>query len=470
MMRQREPLSGVDTAWLRMDHPTNLMTITGVLILEDPMDIETFREVIEERLLGFTRFRQRVSSRDGTPHWELDPHFDITQHVRRSALPQPARQTELQERVSDLMSIPLDFSKPPWQMEFIEDYMGGSAVIVRLHHCIADGIALVQVVLSLTDEFYDPKHHELARADAPAWDLVPSLFRPVLKSVGATANRVASVGETLLREGLTMALRPRHLLKRAKQGMSLGAALTKLALMGRDSDTVFKGELGVAQHAVWSKPIALQDVKTIGYALDAKVNDVLLGAVAGALRHYLQARSEPVDGVGIRTLIPVNLRPLENALKLGNRFGLVFLTLPVGIEGRERRLMAVKQQMDEIKASSEAMAALGILQTLGALPLEVEDQVVEMFSSKASAVMTNVPGPREKLHVEGRTLQHIMPWVPRAGKIGLGVSIFSYGDDVLVGIACDAGLVPDPETILQGFRQEFNALQRAHAAPNPSGG
>jgi hypothetical protein len=130
--------------------------------------------------------------------------------------------------------------------------------------------------------------------------------------------------------------------------------------------------------------------------------------------------------------------------------------------------MAVKHQMDEIKASSEAVAALGILQTLGALPLEVEDQVVEMFSSKASAVMTNVPGPREKLHIKGRTLQHIMPWVPRAGKIGLGVSIFSYGDDVLLGIASDAGLVPDPETVVAGFRQEFEALKRAHVATNNS--
>ena len=467
-MRKREPLSGVDTAWLRMDHPTNLMTITAILILEDPIDIDTFRDVVNERMAGFPRFRQRVTNLNGSPHWELDPHFDITQHVHRSALPKPAKQNELQERVSDLMGVPIDFSKPPWQMEFIEDYMGGSAVIVRLHHCIADGIALVQVLLSLTDEFYDPKHHDLARPGSSAWDLVPSLFRPVLKSVGSTANAVASAGETLLREGLTMALRPKHLIKRAKQGMSLGAALTKLALMGRDSDTLFKGELGVAQRAVWSKPLALQDVKEIGYALDAKVNDVLLGAVAGALRHYLQERGEPVEGVGIRALIPVNLRPLENALKLGNRFGLVFLTLPVGISGRERRLMAVKHQMDEIKASSEAVAALGILQTLGALPLEVEDQVVEMFSSKASAVMTNVPGPREKLHIKGRTLQHIMPWVPRAGKIGLGVSIFSYGDDVLLGIASDAGLVPDPETIVAGFRQEFEALKRAHVATNNS--
>lgn len=461
-MRHREPLSGADTAWLRMDHPTNLMMITGVLILEDPMDTDTFKELIQERLLGFKRFRQRVTNLEGTPHWELDPHFDIDQHVQRSALPAPATQVELQERVSDRMSQPLDLSKPLWHMEVIEDYLGGSAIVVRLHHCIADGIALVQVLLSLTDEFYDPARHDMAAPDAPAWNLVPSLFRPVLQSINTAANTVLRTSETLLREGLTMALRPRHLLKRAKHGMSIGAALTKFALLGTDSDTAFKGDLTVAQRAAWSQPLPLSTVKRIGGELDAKVNDVLLGAAAGALRHYLQAHDEPVDDVSIRALIPVNLRSLERSFELGNRFGLVFLRLPIWMEDPKARVREVKRQMDEIKGSSEAVVALGILQAIGALPLEVEDQVVELFSSKASAVMTNVPGPREKLHMKDRCLQYVMPWVPRAGKIGLGVSIFSYADDVLLGIACDAGLVPDPGVILDGFTDEFDALCAEH--------
>jgi WS/DGAT/MGAT family acyltransferase len=257
-----------------------------------------------------------------------------------------------------------------------------------------------------------------------------------------------------------MATRPKHLLKRVKQGMSLGAALTKFALLEPDSSTLFKGELGVRQRAAWSAPVPLADVKQIGRALDAKVNDVLLGAVAGALRHYLQSRNQSVDGASVRALIPVNLRPHQHAVTLGNRFGLVFLTLPVGVPARRTRVLTVKRRMDEIKASSEAVAALGILQALGAVPLEVEDQVVKLLSSKASAVMTNVPGPRKKLHLAGRSLQHVMPWVPRAGKIGMGVSIFSYAGEVRLGIATDAGLVPDPETILEGYLDEFKHLRR----------
>ena len=334
----------------------------------------------------------------------------------------------------------------------IEGSQFGSSV------ALGDGIALVQVLLSLTDEFYDPARHDMAAPSDSAWNLVPSLFRPVLKSVNAAANTVLSTSESLLREGLTMALRPRHLFKRAKQGMSIGAALTKFALLSPDSDTSFKGELSVGQRAAWSRSIPLGKIKRIGKALDAKVNDVLLGAVAGALRHYLQAQDEPVDDVSIRALIPVNLRPLEQSFELGNRFGLVFLDLPIWLDDPKARVLEVKRQMDEIKASSEAVAAFGILEVLGYFPYAFEEQAVRIFSSKASAVMTNVPGPRQKLHLDGHQIQHIMPWVPRAGNIGLGVSIFSYAGDVRIGVACDAGLVPDAHPILDGFREEFDGL------------
>jgi WS/DGAT/MGAT family acyltransferase len=450
-MKTHEPLSGVDAAWLRMDDPTNLMTITAVLVLDDPMDVGTLKEVIEERLLGFTRFRQRVRDPEGSPRWELDPHFDLDRHVRRAALPGAADQDELKARVSDLMSDPLDRSKPLWHMELIEDYLGGSAVIVRLHHCIGDGIALVQVLLSLTDEHFDPSRF-------PDTEHTGSRLTGIVQEAWNVVKGTASVGSRMVAEGTESLLNPSHALHRAKQGMSLGAALSKFAFLSTDSDTVFKGDLQVAQKATWSDPFDLTTVKRIGHAIDAKVNDVLLGAVAGALRHYLEAHDEPTDGVMMRALVPVNLRPLEQAFELGNHFGLVFLNLPVGVDNRLERVLGVKEQMDEIKGSAEAGAAFGILEVLGHFPIEMEEQAVRFFGQKASAVMTNVPGPQEQLHVKGRRLQNVMPWVPRAGHIGLGVSIFSYNGEVRLGIACDAHLVPDPDTIIEGFEIEFDRL------------
>ena len=450
-MKTHEPLSGVDAAWLRMDDPTNLMTITAVLVLEDPMDVGTLKALLEERLLGFTRFRQRVADDQDNPKWELDPNFDLDQHVRRSALPGEAGRSELKERVSELMSVPLDRSKPLWHMELIEDYQGGSALIARLHHCIGDGIALVQVLLSLTDEHFDPSRF-------PKTEDSRSLLPGVVRGALNTVKGAVSAGTRLAAEGAESILNPSHAFLRAKQGMSLGAALSKFALLGRDSDTPFRGDLKVAQKATWSGPLDLTTVKEIAHTLDAKVNDVLLGAVAGALRHYLKKHDEPTDGVMVRALIPVNLRPLEKAFELGNRFGLVYLDLPVGTDDRLKRVLTVKEQMDEMKSSSEAVAAFGVLETLGHFPAEMEEQAVRFFGSKASAVMTNVPGPQEQLHLEGRRIQNVMPWVPRAGRIGMGVSIFSYNGEVRLGVACDAHLTPDPDTIIEGFEAEFDRL------------
>lgn len=453
-MKAQEPMSGVDAAWLRMDEPTNLMTITGVLVLEDPMDVATLKSIIEERFLGFTRFRQRVRDPEGSPRWELDPNFDLDQHVRRSALPGAAAQPELKERVGELMSTPLPRTKPLWHMELIEDFLGGSAIIVRLHHCIGDGIALVQVLLSLTDEHFDPSRFPDTE-DKPS-----SLLSSVARGAWKTIRGTVTVGSHVLAEGVESLRNPSHVLHRAKQGLSLGAALSKIAFLGRDSDSPFKGDLQVAQAVTWSDPLDLTTVKRIGHVLNAKVNDVLLGAVAGALRHYLETHDEPTDGRTIRSLIPVNLRRREEAFDLGNHFGLVYLDLPVGLDDRLERVMAVKQQMDEIKGSAEAIATLGLLEVVGRFPTEVEDYAVRFFGSKASAVMTNVPGPQEQLHMKGCRVQHVMPWVPRAGHIGLGVSVFSYNGEVRLGIACDAHLVPDPDTIVEGFETEFERLTR----------
>jgi len=450
-MKTHEPLSGVDAAWLRMDEPTNLMTITAVLVLEEPMDLATLKELLRERFLGFTRFRQRVQNPDGAPVWELDPHFDLDRHVRRSALPAPTDQDALKERVSELMSDPLDRSKPLWEMQLIEDYVGGSAVIVRLHHCIGDGMALLQVLLSLTDEYFNPSRFPCTE-ERP--HLLPGVVRGAIKTVQGTV----ATGRRLLTESAKSLFNPSHALRRVKQGLSFGAALSKFLSLPRDSDTLLKGDLGVAQRATWSAPLPLARIKRIGKVVDAKVNDVLLGAVAGALRYYFEARGELAGDETVRALIPVNLRPPEQAFRLGNRFGLVFLDLPVGLDDRLERVLTVKQQMDEIKGSAEAIAALSILEGLGYVPLSVEEQAVRHFSSKASAVMTNVPGPQEPLHMKGRRVQHIMPWVPRAGHVGLGVSIFSYDGEVRLGIACDAGLIPDPDTILDGFSREFDRL------------
>src|SRR5262245_2530698 len=149
----KQQLSAVDAAWLRMEDPTNLMMVTGILLFEGQVELEQLRAVIEERLLDFARFRQRVEEPlfgIGLPQWVTDDRFDLDAHLHHVALPAPGDKAALEAFVSDLLGTPLDFSKPLWQIHLVE-HATGSAVVSRVHHAIADGISLIQVLLSLTD-------------------------------------------------------------------------------------------------------------------------------------------------------------------------------------------------------------------------------------------------------------------------------------------------------------------------------
>jgi diacylglycerol O-acyltransferase / wax synthase len=450
-----EALSNVDAAWLRMEHPTNLMMVSGVLLFDEPIEFARLRALLEQRLLRFERFRQRVVDSKlpwSRPHWETDPSFDVSAHVHRIALPAPGDQATLEALVSDFMSMPLDFSKPLWQFHLIENYGSGCVVLGRLHHSIADGIAMVRVLLSLTDDAPDTAWVE--PGNRPRDRRAATILDQAAAALGQTARTVSS----LVTEGVETLRHPERALDLAKLGVSGTAALSKLLLMAPDPQTVFKGKLGVAKRAAWSTPLPLGDVKAIGRAVGGTVNDVLLTAVTGALRRYLLGRGEPVAGVEFRAVVPVNLRSLEGPIELGNRFGLVFLALPVGHDDPIDRLCALKERMEEIKGSPEAMVAFGILNVIGAVPTEIEEQIVKMFGGKATAVMTNVPGPRQPIYLAGKPIRGLMFWVPQSGRLGLGVSIMSYAGAVTLGIATDAALVPDPETIIAGFHAEFEQL------------
>jgi len=427
-------MSSVDAAWLGMEDPTNLMMVTGVLALDGKVDPKRLRTLLDKRLAPFGRFHQRVvrpRSRAGMPHWQDDERFDIDNHVSHIALPAPGGDKALRELVSELMSTPLDMTKPLWHVHLVDGYGGGSVVLARIHHSIADGIALVRVMLSLLDS-------------------APTTAVPHKRSEHQNNNRGPLDWLPRLRDD------PGRIAEGAYR-------LGRLVLLPPDQQTAFKGKLGRRKRAAWSKPVPLDDFKAIGKAFGATVNDVLIATATGALRRYLEARGEPTGGVSIRASVPVNLRPADEAHKMGNSFGLVFLTLPIGTVDPVKRLRSIKKEMDELKRSPEALVAYGLLNLMGFAPVEVERLGLRFFGSKASAVLTNVPGPREPLYLAGRKLDRVMFWVPQSGRLGLGISILSYAGGVMLGVATDEGLVPDPEKIVEAFEKEFRSLrQKAH--------
>ena len=428
-----------------MEHPTNLMTITAVFTFAEPLALADVQE-LAERLLHYDRFRERVVSTGvlGRAAWERDPAFDLANHVREITLPDDAGPDALHALVGDLMSTPLPYDRPLWQLHLVPSYRDGSAIVVRIHHCVADGMSLVQVLLRLADE------------------------PPVLPPVATRGRRHG--GDTERRTRSEGFLSGRRLVDAARASGTVAAAVAGILDLRADPRTPLRGALGREKRAAWSAPIALDDVKRVGSRLGATVNDVLLATVSGALGRYLRARGVAADGLTLRAVVPVNLRAPDD-IALGNKFGMVFFPLPVGHADPTARLAAVKRTMDQVKRSPEAVLIFGLLRAFGTTTTRVLKLAVNVLGRKATAVMTNVPGPREPLRFVGKTVDTMMFWVPQSGRLGLGVSILSYHGQVRLGVATDARLIPDPQALVDAFHDAFAELADAHAperAPQPA--
>ena len=462
--RVRERMASVDTAWLRMDRPSNLMQILGVIIFDGRLDPERFKRTLSKRLLRYARFRQIAELDADGAWWVDDENFDIDAHVRHSLLPAPGGLRELQKFVAELASEPLNPSRPRWDYQLVETAEGDSALVLRVHHAVADGIALVKVFNSLTDDspdadengfFTEPSHAQTSSAkDADEAEYVDQL----LTSVAEVALASIRIGGNLWGQYQGLRNDPGSLRDYASAAGAVANEISRLALMSNDSPTRFKGVPGTVKRVAWSEPLPLPQVKAVGQVLGCSVNDLLLSSVAGALRGYLQEKGDTTHGIELRALVPVNLRGEDTKDSLGNHFGLVALDLPVGIDNPLARLYATRDRMEALKGSCQAALTYSLLGLLGMSPKFLQQQVLDLLASKATAVMTNVPGPQQSRYVAGSKLRQQMFWVPQSGNIGMGVSILSYHGKVQFGLITDKGLVDDPERIVERFSQEFEKL------------
>lgn len=418
-----ELMSAVDTAWLRMEREKNQMTITGVIYLEPAPDFDKLLDVLKERLLVYDRFKKKIIWMGETPCWVEDKSFDIRNHVFEFDLQSEYKTTELDSFIGDLMSQSMDFGKPLWELYLIPETSRGSAIVAKLHHAIADGIALVSILLSLAT----------IRPDGPFFD-------PASEYPARDRNH-----EKGFRSGL------QFLFSEAKMVFN---SLAKFLTMPSDTATQVKGPLQIRKKAAWSKALPLDKIKKCAADYNATINDLLLWFTCNALREYLLDLDQLNKHANIRIILPVNLRKKTDTDKLGNKFGLIFLTLPIGEEDSVMRLRNIQKQMRNIKNSREALVAYGVLALLGRAPETFKEFVVNFLSSKCSAVITNVPGPRKELFIAGSSMKEIMFWVPKSGKLGLGISLISYNNKVMLGLAADTGRVENPSEIIKIFERQ----------------
>ena len=409
---RRSPVSPVDAAWLRMDAPTNRLVITSVLRFAAPLD-DAALNATYTRLLAHAKFRQRAvpDRRSWTgASWEDDPEFDLSRHVSRHRL--DGDESALDAFVGERMSEPLDRARPLWRAIAIDGVAGGSALLTRVHHSIGDGVTLVRLLLGVAD---------------------------------------AGGDRTPVEVGIPLPRRPDTVRAAVVHGWRDFETLVRLLGLPPDHRTVLHGRLGTRKVAAMSGPIPLEGIQASARARGGHVNDLLAAAIAGAVRSYLG------DPPPLRAMVPVFLR--DHAGPGGNHIGLVYLPLPVHLADRDERGRAVRAAMDIIKSAPDTLVAFAVLGAMGMVSPAIERIGVGLFTAKATMLITNVPGPAGVVKMAGQDVTSMGVWAPTSGSLGLGFSLLTYAGELRLGVASDAGLVPDPQALVAAFEREIKAIQ-----------
>ena len=501
---ERQRLGVQDALWLEMDRPNNLMVVDSVVWTAEPLDFDRLRAVIQERLLDrYPVFRSKaVRDEDGSWWWEPDPGFSMDNHISLVSLKKPDDARELQALVAAHRTDMLDRERPLWQSIWIRRYGEGSAMILRSHHAIADGMRMVQLAMSLFDALPQggpimaPAVIQSGAHPQPPGQSLGRRVRSGLTSatkaaVGARAllpdgellRRVAKAGQFAIRNplgaGVTLLTAARagaaDLSGTVRAAVPGGGALVdifsavpgdvdtvrKLLLGTRNDATLWTGEAGGDKSVAWSDPLPLAVVKAVAKANRCTVNDVLVASVAGALHDYLAAHDALCSSVTF--MVPVNLKPLDLTLpeKLGNDFALVQLELPTDEPDPRKVLAAAKRRMDRIKQGHEAAVAFQFQETIAGLSRGLYEASVDLFTNRTLGTLTNVPGPPMPVYLAGAPVEGIVGWAPISGDQPMSFTISSYNGKVIVGIACDTKLVPDHEMIVDGFTEAFERLADA---------
>ena len=472
-----EQMDPADVAWLHMDRPTNLMVVNIVLWFDAPVDQAAVLQLFEDRVVWrFRRFRQRAADPALTltpwaaPQWVDDAGFAVADHVSRTRLPAPGDRGALQRTASDLAGRPLRKDRPLWELHLLDGYGDGGALLLRTHHAIADGGALMQVLLSLADPLEAGEHPDVL----PVHDDIASppllLPGPGGRAAGraiAAARRAGSAAGDLSAVVRAALADPRKAAGLAGSARAGAAMLRKLSFGLTADRNLLQGPLVPGKQRSWTRPVPVEAVKAEGAAAGSTVNDLMLAAITAALRRYLLEHDALAAEVIV--IVPVSLRPAGAPLPagLGNEFGLVFVRLPTGETDQGRRRARVKTQMDQIKSSREAVFVYTMLQRMGQLPAAAQNAWVDAFAGKATAIITNVAGPLHRVQIAGTPVAGMMGWVPVTGPLGLGLSIVSYAGQLSVGLASDAHLLPDHDRLLALLEEEVGALHTTAASSSP---
>jgi WS/DGAT/MGAT family acyltransferase len=450
-----EWMSPMDASFLHIEGPNNPMHIGGVSIFEGPAPpFERLEEMVSAKLDAVPRYRQKVRFVPlslGRPVWVDDPHFNLSYHLRHSALPTPGSDEILRRTAARIFAHPLDRRKPLWEIWMIEGLSESRwALLSKVHHCMVDGVSATDLMTVMFDGVPAP-------GGTHTWQPTPEPSDVELV-VRTLTNQALNPSEQIrvLRAAVR---RPRATLAQAGDAVrAIASAGGLLKPLGRSSLT---GPVG--PHRIWSTAhLRLSDVKTIRAALGGTVNDVVLTIVAGGLRGLLESRGEEVDGRSVRALIPVSVRRPGERGVYNNQVSAMFAELPVGIVEPVARLQSMREQMDGLKDSKQAVAGQVLTSLSGFAPpllLALGGRLAARSPSLGVQTgVTNVPGPQVALQTLDRRMLESFPFVPVIGNVRISIAIFSYDGGLYFGVTGDYDSSRDVDVLTDGIEASMAEL------------
>jgi diacylglycerol O-acyltransferase len=456
-----ERLSAVDASFLANESPTSHMHVGAVVILEGPPpDFEEFLDGLRARLHLVPRYRQKLAYPpldSGRPLWVDDPDFSLEYHVRQTALPRPGSEQQLMRLAARIMSQQLDRTKPLWETWLVEGLEGGRvALISKTHHALIDGVSgvdLATVMFDLNPVPADPLEHT---DGLEPWTPAPEPTGAELLAGGTAGLAKAGIG---LAAGAIGALtRPGEAVARAREAAE-GLGEIVWAGLNPAPPTPLNVEIGPHRRFAGVR-CELADFKKVKNAFGGTVNDVVLTVVSGALRNWLRARGVRTEGVELRALVPVSIRGQDEHHTMGNRIAAMRGPLPVYVEDPVARLAVVREAMDDLKSSKQAVGAEVMASVQNFAPPTILAQAARInFSTRLfNLIVTNVPGPQFPLYVQGRELQDVFPvaFLPKGH--ALAVAIMSYNGRLNFGLLGDFDAMPDLERFGDGLSAALEEL------------
>ncbi|WP_346288684.1 WS/DGAT domain-containing protein [Zoogloea sp.] len=448
-----ERLAGMDLIWLQVEQDTNPAHLTALLVTATPVRPADLAARLAERLGAFERFGQQVLQDVVGAVWEAG-HFDPRAQLSVECLPPGEARGALANLAGRLAATRLPLTAPLWHCHLVEHYEQGSALILRVHQCIGDSIALVSLLRSLLDDEPAPAVSRKLPAAPRQENFYARLYAPLTHAMVEGIK----ISGAFWASYWGLLFNPRQVFDYACANTALALEIGKLGGLEDDGETPLKGRPGGTKQAGWTPPIPHPRIEAIALRHDSSPDAIMLTALGGALRHFLEQRGPVSRQLEIRCLMPANLRNESSDEQLGNRCGLIPFELPVGIEAPILRLHETHKRIRRFEQAYEAQRALGLFNLIGQTPRGVQLQSLKLLATKSSALLLQIPGTGAPRQLCGAGICEEMYWSPPPGDLGVSISVVHSDGHCQLGILADAAMIPQPAILAGMIEAELEAL------------